>query len=261
MGIFQGPRRHLIVNADDFGHSPGVNRGVIEAYEHGIVTSASLMVSWPAAAEAAAYGREHPNLSLGLHVDLGEWIYRDGAWLPLYQVVPPQDSTAVAEEVSRQLAAFRALVGRDPTHIDSHQHVHREEPVRSVLVEIAYQLAVPLRDCSPEVRYCGDFYGQTETGSPLPDVICVDSLVQILAALPPGATELACHPGMGNDLASMYRSEREEEVRILCDPRIRAAIITGGIALRSFAHLPCAWRWRWRRLIRPIWKRVASNSS
>lgn len=50
--------RFLIVNADDFGQSPGVNRGIIEAHEHGIVTSASLMVRWPAATEAAAYGRQ-----------------------------------------------------------------------------------------------------------------------------------------------------------------------------------------------------------
>ena len=56
----------LIVNADDFGQSPGVNRGIIEAHEHGIVTSASLMVRWPAAASAAAYAREHARLGLGL---------------------------------------------------------------------------------------------------------------------------------------------------------------------------------------------------
>ena len=49
-----GDRRYLIVNADDLGRSPGVNRGVIEAHAGGIVTSASLMVRWPAAAEAAA---------------------------------------------------------------------------------------------------------------------------------------------------------------------------------------------------------------
>jgi len=48
------PQRYLIVNADDFGQSQGVNRGVIAAHEHGIVTSASLMVRWPAAIEAAA---------------------------------------------------------------------------------------------------------------------------------------------------------------------------------------------------------------
>ncbi|MGA2658858.1 MAG: ChbG/HpnK family deacetylase, partial [Verrucomicrobiota bacterium] len=56
-------RRGLIVNADDFGLDPGVNRGIIKSHEYGIVTSASLMVRWPAAAEAAAYAREHPELS------------------------------------------------------------------------------------------------------------------------------------------------------------------------------------------------------
>ncbi|PYS69828.1 MAG: hypothetical protein DMF73_14065 [Acidobacteria bacterium] len=57
-------QRYLIVNADDFGQSPGINRGVIEAHENGIVTSASLMVRWPAAAEAAQYARGHPDLSV-----------------------------------------------------------------------------------------------------------------------------------------------------------------------------------------------------
>src|SRR5262249_16709084 len=122
--------RCLIVNADDFGQSPGVNRGVIAAHERGIVTSASLMVRWPAAAEAAAYARTHPDLGLGLHLDLGEWTYREGSWVARYLVAVPDDARAVSDEVGRQLAAFRSLVGRDPTHLDSHQHVHREDPVR-----------------------------------------------------------------------------------------------------------------------------------
>jgi predicted glycoside hydrolase/deacetylase ChbG (UPF0249 family) len=230
-------KRYLIVNADDFGVSPGVNQGIIEAHEHGIVTSASLMVRWPAAAEAAAYSQEHPNLSLGLHFDLCEWVYRDETWVPVYEVVPVDDITAVADEVSRQLATFRRLVGQDPTHIDSHQNVHRWEPVRSVLVEIARKLAVPLRHCSPEVRYCGDFYGQTGKGLPIPDVVSVDGLIKILAALPPGLTELSCHPGKGNDLDSVYHSERAEEVKVLCDPRVRAAIVVEGIELRSFGNV------------------------
>ncbi len=50
-------KRYLIVNADDFGLSFGVNQGIIEAFEHGIVTSTSLMVNWIGAAEAAAYAR------------------------------------------------------------------------------------------------------------------------------------------------------------------------------------------------------------
>ena len=50
-------QRVLIVNANDFGRSPGVNQGVTWAYEPGVVTSATLMVRWPAAVEAAAYAR------------------------------------------------------------------------------------------------------------------------------------------------------------------------------------------------------------
>ena len=53
------PWRYLIVNADDFGLSPGVNRGVVQAHERGIVTSASLMVRQPAAGAAAACARAH----------------------------------------------------------------------------------------------------------------------------------------------------------------------------------------------------------
>jgi predicted glycoside hydrolase/deacetylase ChbG (UPF0249 family) len=229
-------KRCLIVNADDFGQSMGINRGVIAAYEHGIVTSASLMVRWPAAPEAAGYSREHPDLSLGLHVDLGEWVYRDGTWVPRYEVVSVLDRPAVADEVSRQLAAFRRLVGKDPTHLDSHQHVHLREPVRSVVAEVAQQLIVPLRHCGAAIRYCGDFYGQTAEGAPLPEVISVTGLLNILARLPPGWTELACHPGEGNDVETMYGRERAQEVRTLCGPAVRTTCATLGIELCSFGN-------------------------
>jgi predicted glycoside hydrolase/deacetylase ChbG (UPF0249 family) len=228
-------RRWLIVNADDFGQSHGVNQGIIEAHERGIVTSASMMVRWPVAEEAAAYGRAEPSLSLGLHIDLGEWIFRDETWTPLYEVVPLQDSGAVAEEASHQLSTFRHLTGKDPTHMDSHQHVHLDEPARSVLLEVAAQLRVPLRHYSPRVRYRGDFYGQTSEGLRLPEAISVEALIELLASLPPGTTELSCHPGQGDDLCSMYRSERAQEVKALCDPRIRAALGAMAIELRSHA--------------------------
>src|SRR5262245_5377777 len=83
--------KYVIVNADDFGQSHGVNRGIVHAHQYGIVTSASLMVRWPAAPEAVAYAREHQSLSLGLHVDLGEKVFRAGEWVPMYTVVPLQD--------------------------------------------------------------------------------------------------------------------------------------------------------------------------
>jgi chitin disaccharide deacetylase len=227
-------RRYLIVNADDFGQSRGVTRGIIAAHEHGIVTSTSLVVRWPAAAEAAAYARAHPRLSVGLHLDLGEWVYRDDTWVPLYEVVPLDDHAAVAAEVRRQIESFRDLVGTNPTHLDSHQHVHRRDPTKTAVSEIARTLGVPLRDQDATVRYCGDFYGQTGTGDPLPELISVDALLRLLAALPTGVTELGCHPGEGDDLDTMYRAERELEVQTLCDARVREAIAALRIELCSF---------------------------
>jgi predicted glycoside hydrolase/deacetylase ChbG (UPF0249 family) len=53
-----GAKRYLIVNADDFGQSHSVNWGVIEAYERGIVTSASLMVRWPASRDKWLWGHQ-----------------------------------------------------------------------------------------------------------------------------------------------------------------------------------------------------------
>ena len=233
-----GNHKYLVVNADDFGLSPGVNRGIVETHERGIVTSASLMVRPAAAGEAAAYARGRPALSLGLHVDLGEWVYRGGAWSALYEVVDVNDPAAVREEVSRQFDRFCDLFGGPPTHVDSHQHVHRSEPARSVLAELAGRLGVPLRHVSAGIRYCGDFYGQTGKGSPLPDAISVDALVRIIGSIGSGVTELACHPGGAADAGSVYGPERAAEVEALCHPRVRAAVEATGVRLCSFAGLP-----------------------
>lgn len=232
-------KKLLIVNADDFGLSEGVNRGIIEAHEHGIVTSASLMVRQSAARESAEYARRNPRLGVGLHLDLGEWIFRDGAWVPLYEVVPLKDSAAVVRELADQLQAFERFTGRAPTHLDSHQHVHMREPVRTAALAAARRLGVPLRQCTPGIRYCGEFYGQDEKGDPLPELIAVERLLAIFSTLAPGVTELACHPGFADELDTMYRSERRLEVHTLCDPRVRNGLSASGVEQRSFAN--CAY--------------------
>jgi predicted glycoside hydrolase/deacetylase ChbG (UPF0249 family) len=224
----------LIVNADDFGQSPGVNLGIIEAHARGIVTSASLMVRWPATVEAAGYARAHPELSVGLHLDFGEWIYREGEWSRLYQVIEEADPAAVSAEVGRQIEAFRDLTGRDPSHIDSHQHAHRDEPARSIVLDAARRLGAPVRHFCETVRYCGEFYGQDDSGTPYHEGIGVEGLVSLLRRLGPGCHELGCHPALGNDLETMYRAERALEVATLCDARVRASLASLGIALRSF---------------------------
>ena len=229
--------KRLIVNADDFGMSAGVNHGIVRAHEHGIVTSASLMVLQPAAAAAAEYAAARPALSLGLHLDVGEWAYQGGQWVAVYEVVPPDDAAAVADEVARQLDSFRRLTGRDPTHLDSHQHAHRTGPLHAAASDAAARLRVPLRHFDPRVRYCGDFYGQAARAEPLPDAIGVPSLVRIIRSLPPGTTELACHPGDDPALASPYAADRIIEVRSLCHADVRAALVETGVELISFADL------------------------
>ena len=229
----------LVVNADDFGLAPGVNRGIIRAYERGVVTSTSLMVRGAAAVDAGRYARSQPELAVGLHVDLGEWSYVDSDWIAEYEVVDTADEQAVSHELTAQLLRFAELTGRRPTHLDSHQHVHGAEPVRSVLRHAAECLGVPLRGCDERIAHRGDFYGQDGRGASYPELITVSAFDRIVASLPSGWTELGCHPAEGDDLpAGMYREERALELEVLCDPGARSSLTRHGIALRSFAELP-----------------------
>jgi predicted glycoside hydrolase/deacetylase ChbG (UPF0249 family) len=229
----------LIVNADDFGQSPGINLGIMTAHERGIVTSASLIVRGPAAARAAEDAQAHPRLSVGLHIDLGEWAYRAGAWVELYRRVDADNIAAVEAEVAQQLDAFRRLVGRNPTHLDSHQHVHRKDPVRQIVQELGVRLRIPVRHFTPGIAYCGDFYGQDDYGHSYPHLVRAASLVAILERLTPGVTELCCHPGgaSGEPGDTMYLIERRQEMDALCDPRVREAVDALGIKLISFRDL------------------------
>ena len=106
--------RWLIVNADDFGLGRGINRGIVEAHLHGIVTSASLMVTTPWSEHAAVMAGEVPGLGVGLHADLGR-----GAG-------PEWNATRCTVELRRQLQLLRAMTGRRPTHLDSHHNRHRD---------------------------------------------------------------------------------------------------------------------------------------
>jgi predicted glycoside hydrolase/deacetylase ChbG (UPF0249 family) len=227
-------RRLLIVNADDLGLSEGVNAGIAEAHERGIVTSASLMVRQAAAADGAERARRHPALAVGLHIDIGQWDYESGEWRIAYQRCSPDDEAAVEAECRGQLEAFRELLGRDPTHLDSHQHTHMTEPVASVAEGLAAELGIPLR--ARGIRYEGGFYGQAGRGEPWPRGITVEHLIELIESLPEGWTELGCHPGVGVEDESSYGPERERELHILCDPRVRAAVEEEKVELRSFAE-------------------------
>src|SRR6516164_11656277 len=110
--------KYLIVNADDFGASAGINRGILESHTCGVVTSTSLMVTGRAVAEAVSMSRDHPALAVGLHWDV---------WGEDERNFDLENRAAVRDEFRRQLDEFHRLLGRDPTHVDSHRHAHREE--------------------------------------------------------------------------------------------------------------------------------------
>src|SRR6476646_10809128 len=112
--------RSLIINADDFGASAGINRGILECHTRGVVTSTSLMVTGRAARQAAAMSRDYSALGVGLHWDV---------WGEDEREFDLTDHLAVRDEFRRQLDAFHHLMGRPPTHVDSHRHAHRDKAV------------------------------------------------------------------------------------------------------------------------------------
>jgi predicted glycoside hydrolase/deacetylase ChbG (UPF0249 family) len=227
------------VNADDFGMASDVNRGVIRAHQAGLVTSASLMVRRSAAREAAAMARDHPRLAVGLHLDLGEWVYAGDTWKPRYEVVPCDDAAAVSAEAAAQIECFSDLLGKRPTHLDSHQHVHRTEPARQVVGELGRTMNLPVRDVVGGIAYEGGFYGQTAEGSPHPEGITLKALLRIVDALGAGLTEISCHPAAGTAFQSTYLEERQVELAVLCNPMLRLAVDTRGIELVSYQDV--AW--------------------
>ena len=212
----------LIINGDDFGASHGINRGIIQAHRDGILTSASVLVDRLASGAAAALARQHPGLSLGLHLEL------DAGDL---------DEGGVAAQCERQMARFQELTGERPTHVDSHHAVHYDARVLPHVLVFARQAGAPVRGHSV-ARHVGSFYGQWGGATHL-EQIGVEGLLRLVdAEVREGVTELSCHPGyVEPGFRSSYLMERELELRTLCDPRVRHAIRDRGIQLIGFRDL------------------------
>ena len=220
--------KYLIVIADDFGASAGVNRGILECHTHGVVTSTSLMVTGRAVHEAVALGRDHPALAVGLHFDVCGEDERE---------FDTEDVTAVRDEFRRQLDEFHRLLGRLPTHVDSHRHVHRQEHLMPVFRELVAPLGVPLRG-DGRVHFVGGFYAQWEWQVTNLEYVGVPFLQRMLREEIVAAwTEVSCHPGyVTPDYSPVYLIEREAELRTLTDPRIRQTIDELGLSLASYAE-------------------------
>lgn len=218
--------KYLIVNSDDFGASTGINRGIIDSHQRGIVTSTSFMTTGRATDEAIGLSRENPNLSIGLHFDV---------WGEDEREFDLGNTDAVREEFRRQLDDFERMMGRLPTHIDSHRHAHRQPGMLPLFQELVAPFGVPLRD-DGRVKFVGGFYGQWEWMVTDLEKISPDFLIEMLRnEVEPGWTEFSCHAGYASpDFQSIYLSERETEVATLIDPRVAATIEACGIILTNY---------------------------
>ncbi len=286
--------RMLVVNADDFGLTPGVNLGILKGIQEGIITSTSLMVNGPAADHAIGLAKEHPEIDVGIHLNATD-----------FRPILPQDKVAALCDgggrfrglpyllavsfVSRQARAQVAAEWREqvlraisteivPSHLDSHHHVHMAPWLFDVAVSLAEEFKIPFVRLSDEGRTlktsdalkglltrfhtrgyrlkrsllslaasldrrrlrglrCADFFVDTYVPQgPRP----IHWLKAVVSALPPGLTELICHPGLPDEhLAAVtsYNSGRELELEQLTHPRWNEYLQKVGVSLSSFGRL------------------------
>lgn len=248
----------LIVNADDFGLSKGQNYGIVEACRHGVVTSTTAMVNGDAIEHAAVLSRALPELGVGIHFVLtlgmpltpmpgltregllGKWIWEmaEQGTLPLEEI---------ARELDCQFNRFVDLFGREPTHIDSHHHVHMIPAIFPLVAEFARRKGVALR-VDPLVEGTGEpnvelppttdgfssaFYGE-EISEALFLSVLDRSVQQGERSL-----EVMVHPAFIDNTIrkSAYCWPRLTELDVLTSTSLKYAIAERGYRLGTFGDL------------------------
>lgn len=203
--------KYLIVNADDFGYSYGINKGIIEAHESGIVTSTSVMVNAIAADEAKDLV-QYENLSVGLHFELKE-------------------VKNVQAELKRQIEKFVAIIGKMPDHIDTHKRHTTDEGIKEVLEEYAKAHNIPVRNFN--AKHVGSF--GVNSNDP--------SLAQLKRSIDEATdeyNELMTHAGYSDEYLrehSSYNNPREQELASICDPSVKQYLAEKGLDLINWQQI------------------------
>ncbi len=264
--------RRLIVNGDDFGLSPAVNTGMLELARLGVLTSVSLLVTVPGAEESLALALE-AGLDAGVHLNIcaGQPLSppeRVPTLLDRTRHFPSAGTVAwryltgrlrlteVEQEWSAQIE--RALAaGIRPSHLDSHCHLHLYPGLFALIQQLARRHGIRgVRGAAagfilqpPDLPAARVTLGHTRSRPDLyhPDhwsVLTVQGrartsgpLDTLLRALPPGVTELICHPGHVDDALRArdpLSDPREDEWRLLARPHFRDALRREGIGLTSW---------------------------
>ena len=248
----------LIVNADDFGLSKGQNYGIIEACRRGVVTSSTALVNGEAVEHAAQLSREVPELGVGMHFvltlgmplspmpgltrdgQLGKWIWEraeQGA-LPLEEI---------ARELECQFNRFVDVFGREPTHIDSHHHVHMIPAIFPIVAEFAQRKGVAMRvDREVQALHGLSFFSVPTTegfsSAFYGEVISEALFLQVLddsAARGEKSLEVMAHPAFVDNTVrkSAYCWPRLAELDVLTSASLKYAIAERGYRLGTFGDL------------------------
>lgn len=230
-------KKKIIINADDFGMTPGVTAGILYAHQFGIVTSTTAMVNRPFAKESLTLAKNCPDLGIGLHfvLDAGKPISKNvpslidhsGQFLTGHFLMKSAKKTDIKTEL---LAQLELLLQWYPnvTHIDSHHHMHLHLPeALEAVLEVAEAYKLPVRsftenhwhtvDSTDKLYY--DFYG-TEN-------VTVPYLESILKNIEDGVSEVMCHPAFLDPwllAASSYTETRMKELEILTDNLLKEII-------------------------------------
>jgi chitin disaccharide deacetylase len=237
--------RLLIVNADDFGSHHGANVAIIQAFGHGSITSASLMVPCPwaagAARDSARAAAEGVAVDIGVHLTVtSEWIDYRWAGITRASVLHGTDGrmhrssaefhAAIADAGPRGMAAVRAECAAqielalawdvDVTHLDGHMGVmYSSAALIEIVVDLAAEHRLPVRMVSPSQERALGFECRrraTERGVLFPDNL-VETYIdarphhdRVLASLRAGVTEILLHPSVDTaDLRAAYADADE----------------------------------------------------
>ncbi len=204
--------KYLIVNADDFGYSYGINKGIIEAHTNGIVTSTSVMVDAIAANEAKGLTK-FPNLSIGLHFEVKE-------------------NVNVEVELHRQIDKFVAIIGASPDHIDTHKRHTTDAGIKEVLANYTKTHNVPVRIFN--AKHIGSFGINSNDSS-------VAQLKRSVDEATEQYNELMTHAGYSDDYLrehSSYNDPREDELKSICSPEIKQYVQEKGLVLSNWKNRP-----------------------
>jgi len=252
--------KRLIVNADDFGLTDGVSAGIVEAIRGGIVTGTTAMVAVPGAGPRLARWAPAIPGRIGLHLqltggrpcraagDVPSLLDIEGRFPRSRKEMGRPDAAEVGLEWRAQLARLRQW-GMEPTHLDSHHHVHHLRPAFAAFAALAKAEGLPARPGPLPVAH-----GLRAAGVPHPDCLdtswyggglSVDGLLQAVSDAfvrlgGSGTVELMCHPGHADAAlaaVSSYVGERERELALLCADGLAERLAAQGVQLISYAEL------------------------